>query len=386
MTLALHRAARALAATILVGATVGAALLFTGSGAQGTTTPPWEPDPNSVGGLVFYNSAGTAITGGNLTDAPIAAYIQGTHGIRGGDTKATLYGYLPKVGIAPGAWSGELLGGPSVYPNAGAPTPLAGSALPLETGAGIDLSVGDLASDFPNTDTTNDGYAGLYQLRLLTTQAGQPANTKYDSADILITGSTWSVFYSPGPVTKTTTSLSVSPTTADHGRRVSLSATVSPTAATGSVQFFSGTVLLKAVTVASGKAAYSSTGFGDGVHQLKAVFVPSSSAYSGSHSSTHSVTIERRVTAVTLRSSHTSLTRGHAVVLSIRETPAARGDVRIYNGSHRLRTLRLSDGRVTYTTAKLRVGTYSFKAEFIPTSPDDFARSTSKAVTVRVRS
>ena len=82
-------------------------------------TPPYEPDPvNVVGGLTLYDAAGNIITTGSINDAPFAAYVQGSAAVRAGDTKATLYGYLPQNGVAPGSWSGEALTASENYPNA----------------------------------------------------------------------------------------------------------------------------------------------------------------------------------------------------------------------------------------------------------------------------
>ncbi|HTW20501.1 MAG TPA: hypothetical protein VME70_09860, partial [Mycobacteriales bacterium] len=212
-------------------ATVAAGGLVVGSAGSAAATggaPPWEPDSGSVGSLTFYDAAGTPVTGGSINDAPIAAYVQGSTQIRSGDTKATLLGYTPVSGQVPGQWSGEALSSSTVYPNTNAPAPLNSSSLPLVTGSGGDESLATYIADFPNTDTsTTDGYAGLYQLRLKTSVAGQSPTTSYDSVDIQVTGSSWSVVY-PAPVaTPTTTTLGTSPTSPQEaGTPVTLTATV----------------------------------------------------------------------------------------------------------------------------------------------------------------
>ena len=177
-----------------------------------TTPPPWEPDAGSVGGLVFYNAAGQVITGGSITDAPLAAYVEGTSTLRNGDTKATLYGYLPIKGELPAAWGGDQLGLSTTYPDVGAPAPVSGLSFPVNTGTSRDESVAGLEADYPNLDTSTDGYAGIYQLRLKTGASGKSLTTQYDSADIEITGNNWSVVYpgaapnAPSDVTLTTKS------------------------------------------------------------------------------------------------------------------------------------------------------------------------------------
>jgi hypothetical protein len=175
------------------------------AGASGN--PPWEPDPSSVGGLAFYNASGQQIYGGNLTDSPIAAYVEGSSTVRSGDTVATLYGYLPVNGELPTQWSGEQLGETTTFPNASAPAPLNTSTLPVETGNAGDETIATLEADYPNTDHSTDGYAGMYQLRLYTNAPRHTQTTEYDSADILISGSTWSVVYPSPPLTITTSKL-----------------------------------------------------------------------------------------------------------------------------------------------------------------------------------
>src|SRR3954471_18919184 len=99
-------------------------LLVVAGGSARAASPPWDPDPSSVGGLKFYNSSGTVITHGNLTDAPFAAYVQGTSQVRAGDDKATLSGYLPVKDTPIGAWSGDIMTPATTYPNASAPAPV----------------------------------------------------------------------------------------------------------------------------------------------------------------------------------------------------------------------------------------------------------------------
>ena len=106
------------ASLLLLGGSVLSSVSWLGTAPAGaTSTPPWEPDPGSVGGLVFYNSSGQVVTGGSITDSPIAAYVQGSSTVRTGDTVATLYGYLPVNGQPTSEWSGKL-GLTTIFPNA----------------------------------------------------------------------------------------------------------------------------------------------------------------------------------------------------------------------------------------------------------------------------
>src|ERR1700722_12186974 len=119
----LFRAGVTLAAATLASGTLVAGLAGT---AHAATIPPWETgsppavSPNELGGLTFYNSAGQVVTGGTISDNPIAAYVQGNTALQSGGTKADLGGVTPVISSAPGAWTGVQFGG-SNYPNSTAP-------------------------------------------------------------------------------------------------------------------------------------------------------------------------------------------------------------------------------------------------------------------------
>ena len=384
----LLRRTLAISATALLSLTAAAGLVSIAGSASArpagaTTIPPWEPDPSSVGGLIFYNASGQVITGGNVTDQPLAAYVEGTTTVRAGDTKATLLGYLPVHGQSTGQFQGEAIGASPNYPNASAPGALATTGLPVETGGPTDESVQTLALDFPNTDTSADGYAHMYQLRLKTSGPGESLSVTYDSADIEITGSTWSVVYSQA---KTSTSLSVTPASPVlHGTSVKLSATVSPSTATGQVAFKDGTKVLKSVALSAGKASYSTTTLADGTHKLTAVFEPTSgSGYGTSTSSSHSITVKARSTTTKLTASKSTITSGQSLKLSATESPSTAGSIALFNGSAKLATVKVSKGAATYSTTKLSVGTHSLKAVFTPSDTQGYASSTSKVVKVTV--
>jgi hypothetical protein len=288
---------RSFAVLAIAGAAAGSLLVGLAGTASAAGSPPWEPlGSPEVGSLTFYNAAGQQITGGNLTDAPLAAYIEGSTVLRAGDTSATLYGATPVNGIAAGQWSGEQISGSPAYPNASAPAPLNTSSLPVVTGAPSDESLATYIGDFPNSDTsTTDGYAGLYVLRLFTGAAGKSTTTTYDAADIqlsnvvttdgVVTGGTWSAVYPTPSLTGTSTSLTTNPpTTAASGALVTLNATVAPSAP-GTVQFEEGgNDIGTPQTVTGGAASIQTSSLPVGsADALSAVFTPAQfSAYSGS--------------------------------------------------------------------------------------------------------
>ena len=74
----------------------------------------------------------------------------------------------------------------AVTPNSSAPVPLktatAGGDGPTATRPSLSSQ-----ADFPKLDTSTDGYAGMYQLRLADVSDRRRATTTYDSADIQVT-------------------------------------------------------------------------------------------------------------------------------------------------------------------------------------------------------
>jgi hypothetical protein len=368
-----------LGAAVTAHGVAGAAAHAERSPALAATAPPWEPNPNSVGSLAFYNSSGAAITGGSLTSQPVAAYVQGTSIVRAGDTKATLFAYTPDQGEATGQWNGLALSASTPYPNAAAPKSIpdnsGSSALPLVTGQSGDLSITQYAQVYPNTSSTN-GYANMYELRVYTSKPGEQGSTTYDSADILVdtTAGTWSVYYAPR---STTTTITASPTTIVKGQKVTLTAKETPTAA-GSVQFYEGTAKLGTpVAETTGTATLPTTALAAGVQSLSAIFTPSNTnLWKASKTSVVKVTV-KTPTATKLSASPATITKGQKVTFTATESPATAGTVQFYNGKSKLGTpAKVVKGVSTYETTALPVGTLTIDAVFSPTTPTLYVGST----------
>ena len=249
----------ALVAALAVLVPIGMGAVSAGAAAPRTVgpatavVPPWEPDNNAtLGGIDFYNAAGVQITSGSLTDSPMAAYAIAQN-TSSGATKAALFGYLPKSGqtspVGNGfvdSFLGEQLSASTAFPNTSAVAAIAALPNPVVTGESGDLSVQGLEGDFPNTDTSADGFAGMYQLRIKISAPGISV-AAYASTDIMVSATTWTQVYGSytSPVTgggggATATSSVVtanppSPTTT--GTSVTFTATMAPSSAAGTVQF-----------------------------------------------------------------------------------------------------------------------------------------------------
>jgi Bacterial Ig-like domain (group 3) len=267
-------------------------VLLGGVAAHAATTPPYEPDPQSVGTISLFNSSGIQITSGSIDDAPIAAYAVGSSTIRAGDTRAQLQMAQPNPSAATSGFNADSLTGLTTFPPASGPADITSQTNPVVTGSSGDLTVDDFIQEFPNTDPsglgcayaatpagcTNTSYQNLYQLRLKTANSGGFLTSSYDVADILVSGTAghqiWTQVY-PAAKTATTTTLTPSPSPAIVGATVTLTAVESPAVA-GSVQFMDGASNIGAAVAVdgTGKAVTTTSTLALGSHSLSAVFTP----------------------------------------------------------------------------------------------------------------
>ena len=383
MKLRLKSAVSGLAALALASGIVAA-----GGGIALAATPPYEPDPGSTGAVSLYDTSGNQVVSGDI-NTPFGYALSSTAG-RVGDTKATLFAYTPKLGVASGAWSGEALTGSTNYPNAAAPAPLGTSTLPLVSGTATDETLGFyIANSFPNTAT--DAYANLYQLRVKTS-GPTGANTAYSSVSVLVTGTTWTQVYpAPPAAVATTTTLSVSPASPQLvGTNVTLSATVAPASGTltnGSVKFFDGGTQVGATQAFTGAAvSVSTTTLTTGTHSLTAQYVPAGIAFTGSTSAAKTYVISGPAVATTTALSVNPIS-GPAfapVTLAATVTGAgAAGTVNFFDNGAAVpvASAPVSAGAASSIVSSLGVGAHSIVATFVPTDAAAFIGSSSAAVT-----
>lgn len=371
-------------------------------------TPPWEPDNNAtLGGIDFYNAAGQQITGGSITDAPLAAYAVAQNNSDGA-TVAALFGYLPRSGqnnpVGSGFvdnFKGEVLSDSTTFPNPSAVAGIAALSNPVVTGLGSDETLQTLESDFPNTDTTADGFAGMYQLRIRISGQGTGAVTSYAAADIQITGTTWTQVYgkftSPvggggGGATSTATTVAASPVSpVTAGTSVTFTATVTPTAA-GTVQFMDGASALgSAVSVSSGTATFTTTTLPAATHSITAVFTPAdTAAFKPSTSTALSYVVNASGAAATTTAIAANpggpVTSGTSVTFTATVAPSgAPGSVQFMDGANPLGSpATVTAGSATFTTSNLSVETHSITAVFTSSSPSTFGGSTSLPLSFEV--
>ena len=214
-------------------------------------------------------------------------------------------------------------------------------------------------------------------MRLYTNAPHHTQGTSYDAADILITGNisdcatstaTWSLVY---PTTPSFTSMTVSPASPqEFGTQETLTATVTPSSATGTVQFLQGsTDIGSPVTVSGGTAHVQTSTLPGGTDTLTAAFTPTAGTDVSQSNAVQSFTVTPASTSTSLSVSPASPQEfGTQETLTATVTPSsATGTVQFLEGSTDIGSpVTVSGGTADTQTSTLPVGTDSLSAVFTP--------------------
>ncbi|MGW7523306.1 Ig-like domain repeat protein [Streptomyces sp. NPDC054783] len=208
------------------------------------------------------------------------------------------------------------------------------------------------------------------------------SNTAYQNTD-------------PAAKTPTTTSVAVSPASpATAGTNVTLTATVAPASAAGTVQFRdNGTALGAPATVTGGTATFSTTALAVGTHSLTADFTPTDTTSAASSSTAVSYTVDpapARATTTALAVSPAGTAAQYSPVdFTATVTPnGAAGSVKFQDTvgttTTTLATVPVAGGQAAYSTSGLTPGDHSFSAVFVPTDTTAYTGSASAQVAYTV--
>ena len=143
---------------------------------------------------------------------------------------------------------------------------------------------------------------------------------------------------------KTSVKLTASSTSYTYGGKPVLTATVSPSSATGTVAFKDGSKVLKTVAVSGGKATYTVSGQARGTHSMTAVFTGSGDFLS-STSSVVKVTVKGVASTTKLAANDRDFSHGYRPTLTATVTSTATGTVTFRDGSKVLGTATISKGK-----------------------------------------
>ena len=169
----------------------------------------------------------------------------------------------------------------------------------------------------------------------------------------------------PVSPTITSTTLSVNPQSpSTYGNPITFTATVSPTAASGTVTFYDGTTSLGTATVSSGKASISTSTLVVATHTITATYNGNSN-YLPSTSNSLSYTVTKATSTTLLTSSINPSTFGQEVTFTATVSPpAATGTVTFEEGSTELGTASVISGKASYSTSGLSIGEHVITATY----------------------
>jgi hypothetical protein len=168
---------------------------------------------------------------------------------------------------------------------------------------------------------------------------------------------------------------------------VTLTATVSPSAATGTVTFYDGTTSLGTGTLSSGTATLATSFSTTGTHTITATYGGSTTDATSTSSAVVLTCSSASLTSTTtaLTASTTTPVAGASVTLTATVSPsAATGTVTFYDGTTSLGTGTLSSGTATLATSFSTTGTHTITA--IYGGDSTYATSTSSVTTITVSS
>jgi hypothetical protein len=162
----------------------------------------------------------------------------------------------------------------------------------------------------------------------------------------------------------TKTSLASSPNPSTFGESVTLTATVSPSTATGTVTFYKGATVLGMSALAGGTATFATAALSVGGHSLTASYGGDAND-APSTSSAETQTVDKASSATALTSSPNPSIFQQSVTLTATVTPAtAGGTVTFYNGAKSLGTGTLSGGVATLAVTTLSEGAQTLTAKY----------------------
>ena len=180
----------------------------------------------------------------------------------------------------------------------------------------------------------------------------------------------------------TTVTLTSSLNPSGYGSPVTFRATVTPSAATGTITFADGNTTLGTGTLSGGIATYTTSALALGSHSITASYGGDGS-YGPGVSSPLTQTVTQANSSVALSSSANPSSYGTPVTFTATVTPStATGTVTFTSGKTTLGTSTLSGGIATYSTTALPVGGNTITASYGGDANDSAANSPTLTQTV----
>ncbi len=270
-------------------------------------------------------------------------------------------------------------------------TALASGTNPSTYGSSVTFTATVSPSTATGTVTIKDGSTTLGTCTLSSgsctyatsaLSAGSHSMTAVYGGNSNFSGSTSTILTQTVNQASTTTSLASSLNPSTYGSGVALTATVTPSTATGTLTFKDGSTTIGTATLGHGSGNLTISTLGAGTHSLTAVYGGNGN-YAGSTSSTLTQTVTKASTTTSLVSSLNPATFGSGITLTATVSPStATGTLTFTDGSTTLGTATIGHGSGTYTTPSLSAGSHSLTAVF--SGNQNYLTSTSSAVTQTV--
>ena len=181
--------------------------------------------------------------------------------------------------------------------------------------------------------------------------------------------------------------LAASASSLQLGQSLTLTASLTPTNATGSITFKDGATVLGSGTLANGTASLTTSALTIGAHNITAVYAGDTNTSSAT-SSAQSVTITsppvtKTATSLVLAASSPSISVGAQLTLSAQLSPSpANGTIIFKEGASVLGTGPLTNGQASLSLTTLTSGTHILTASFTGDGTYDSATSAELRVTI----
>jgi hypothetical protein len=225
---------------------------------------------------------------------------------------------------------------------------------------------------------------GSALLSVSTLSGGDHSITAVYSGDANSSGSTSAILGQTVRKNLTKTQIQSSPNPSAHGQAVTLSATVSPNSAKGTIEFLEGSKALGTVSVNGGGAALSISTLPAGTHSITAVYSGDGNN-SSSTSPALTQTVNKTTPTLTLTGSPNAAAKGQKVTFNATVFPSsATGTVRFLDGSATVGTAVLTSGTASLSVSTLAVGSHSITAVYSGDVNDSAATSAVLKLTVTV--
>lgn len=181
----------------------------------------------------------------------------------------------------------------------------------------------------------------------------------------------------------TTTSLTSAPNPSMFSQNVTLTATLTPAGAAGTVTFYDGATSLGTGTLSGGTATLDIATLAVGAHPTMTAVYEGNANYIGSTSPPYAHTVNTASFTTSLMSTPNPSTYGQNVTLSATVTPGgAVGTVTFYDGATTLGTGTLSGGTATLDIATLALGTHpAMTASFGTSTSPPYSHTVNQAPT-----